>query len=259
MTYWVQDAPFGTLRQAVIHLGECPLCEEGKKKNAQDQWYGPFETLDAARDISDGLTGIAMRAECRCARKAVAQDVPTLAMLNEPLFRKPEPPKEKKAKEAEGKKLAKAAAKGKGKSSHKARYAFIGVAAVVLLSVSLYVFPALSVVEASNHSASSAPFMIANDSPIPVTDLNADCTVELQPAAVRLQNTHQQLADRLGSKNNVTIPCFAASGGSVPQVNGVTVHVTVKYAVFGIHHVEQTFQFVAARTKDGFCRWVLKS
>ena len=261
MNYWVQDASLGGLRQAVIHLGDCSFCEDGKKTNGQDRWYGPFDSLESARDISDELTGIAMRAECRCVRKVVEQDIPSLALLNEPLFRKPEPPKEKDTKSREARKSAKAKAKGKSgkfKSFYVAGYASLGVAAAAILTVSLFVFPALSVVQASSHSGASTPFLLANDSPLPLTNLNAECTVELQPAAVRLQNSHQQLADRLSSKNNVTIPCFQGSGGSIPQTSGVTVQVTVNYAVFGIRHAQQTFSFVAARTNDGICRWVQK-
>lgn len=263
MNYWVQEGSLGGARQAVIHLGDCPLCDEGKNGAGQDRWYGPFDSLTSARDISDQLSGVAMRAECRCVRRVAAQpDLPTMALLNEPLFRRPEPPKEKPGAEKKAKKVAKTGApNGKTRPSkifHVAGYSFAGVAAVAILCVSLFAFPALSVVEAGNHAGSSTPFLLANDSPIPLTDLNAECTVELQPAAVRLQNVHQQLADRLGSKNQVTFPCFQASGGSVPSTTGITMHVTVKYAVFGIQHVEQTFLFVAARNTEGFCHWVQK-
>jgi hypothetical protein len=119
-------------------------------------------------------------------------------------------------------------------------------------------FPALTVVEASGPSGSSTPFLLANSGPLPVTDVKAECTVELQPASIKLHNSHQDLADRLGAKKNVSIPCFQASGGSTPQTSGMTLHLTVNYAIFGIHHVQQTFSFVAARTTEGFCRWVQK-
>jgi hypothetical protein len=259
MSYWVHENSVG-IRQAVIHLGECTLCEEGKKLSGQERWYGPFDSLDGARDISDSLEGIAMRAECKCVRKTVA-DVPSVAMLNEPLFRRPEPPKENKAEREEkekGKKSAKPAAKtksAKAKASRTKRYAAAGIAAVVVFTASIFLFPALSVVEAGNHSAST-PFLLANDSPIPLTNIKAECTVELRTASVRLHNSHQDLADRLEAKKNVAIPCFQSSGGSTPQTSGMTLHLTVNYAIFGIHHVQQTFSFVAARTQEGFCRWV---
>jgi hypothetical protein len=262
MSYWVQENSLG-IRQAVIHLGECTLCEEGSKNSKQDRWYGPFELLDAARDISDSLEGIAMRAECKCVRKNAVTDLPSVALLNEPLFRRPEAPKENKAeREKEEKKsaktAAKTAAKGKPKPSRNKRYAVAGVAAVIAFAVSLFIFPALTVVEASGPTGSSTPFLLTNSGPLPVTDVKTECTVELQPAAIKLHNSHQDLADRLASKKNVSIPCFQASGGSTPQTSGMTLHLTVNYAIFGIHHVQQTFSFVAARTTQGFCRWVQK-
>jgi hypothetical protein len=258
MSHWVHENSLA-IRQAVIHLGECTLCEEGKKVSGQERWYGPFDSLDGARDISDSLEGIAMRAECKCVRKAVA-DAPSVALLNEPLFRRPDPPKDTKP-EREEKKDTKSPAKrkpGKAKPSHTKRYAVAGVAAVVVLTASLFLFPALTVVEASSHSGSSTPFLLTNDSPIPLTNVKAECTVELQTASVRLHNSHQDLADRLEAKKYVAIPCFQASGGSTPQISGMTLQLTVNYAIFGIHHVQQTFSFVAARTSEGFCRWVQK-
>jgi len=41
-------------------------------------------------------------------------------------------------------------------------------------------------------------------------------------------------------------------------MGGVTLEVTVNFAVFGIGHVKQKFSFVAARNNDGICRWVQK-
>ena len=263
--FWVQEGTLGVARQAVIHLGDCPLCDEGRRNSGNDRWYGPFATVIEARDISDQLSDIAMRSECRCTRRVVTIDLPSIAMLNEPLFRRPEPvaPKAKaRDKEQEAKKAAKPDQKKlkarKAKQTAAIRYGVIGTAAVLILSVSLFVFPALSVVEASSHPETS-PFLLTNDSFVPLSDLKAECTVELQPAAVRLQDLHQQLAGKLGSKNQVAIPCFQASGGAIPHTTGTTVQVRVEYAVFGIHHVEQTFSFVAARTTQGFCRWVYKS
>jgi hypothetical protein len=100
--------------------------------------------------------------------------------------------------------------------------------------------------------------MLTNASPVAVTDLKAECSLELQPAAVHLKSSHQQLADRLSSSETVSIPCFKAAGGSIPQTSGITLHVTLNYAVLGLRHAKQTFQFVAARSSDGFCRWVPK-
>jgi len=266
-SYWVQEGSLGVGRQAIIHLGDCPLCDEGRKAGAQDRWYGPFTSLTSARDISDQLADVAMRAECKCVRKNGAQDLPTLALLNEPLFRKPDPkpaPKAKeaeKAKEQEPRKSARTlASEAKARKAKRIKIILctaIGVAAVVAIAVSLFVVPAVSVVEANGHAGAS-PFLLTNASPLPLSDVQAECSVELQPSAVNLHNSQQQLADSLGSKAQVTIPCFQGAGGAVPQIGGTTVHMKVKYAVFGIQHLEQDFAFVAARTPEGFAKWVLK-
>jgi len=271
-SFWIQEAPFGSVRQAVIHLGDCPLRDEARTNGGQDHWYGPFEDLRAARETSDQLSDVAMRAECRCVRRLLPQDPASLATLNQPLFYKPAPVpdrraaerlarEERKAKELEARKLAREAVKQekarKAKRAKALRYGISGVAAAVLVVTSLLLFPEVSVVQASSHPASS-PFLITNDSPLPLTNLNADCSVEMQAASVQLHSSHAQLAERLGSKNQVTIPCFQGTGGTVPQTSGMTVHVTVSYAVLGIRHVQQSFSFVAARTSEGICRWVLK-
>jgi len=265
-SYWVQEGTLGVGRQAVIHLSDCPLCEEGRKKNGSDRWYGPFDDLMSARGISDELTDVAMRAECRCVRKNAAPDLPTLALLNEPLFRKPDPKPAPRAKEAEKVKeqeprksvrtLAAEAKARKAKRAKIVRYTVIGVAAVVAVAVGLFVMPAVSVVEASSHAGPS-PFLLTNRSPLPLNNIQAECSVALQPS-VPSHNSQLQLAENLGSEGQVTIPCFQSAGGVTPQVRGAMVRMTVKYDVFGIHHVQQDFAFVAARTPDGIAKWVLK-
>jgi len=267
-SYWVQEGSLGVGRQAVIHLGDCPLCDEGRAAKGQDRWYGPFTDLISARDVSDQLTDLAMRAECRCVRKNSAQDLPTLALLNEPLFRKPDPklaPKAKevekeKAKEQESRKSARVlAAEAKARKAKRAktiRYAAIGVAAAIVMTIALFVVPAVSVVEAGTHGTAS-PFLLTNRSPLTLNNVQAECTVELQPSVVHSRNS-QQLTDALGSKGQATLPCFQAVGGATPQVRGAMVKMTVKYDVFGIRHVEQDFAFVAARTPEGYAKWVLK-
>ncbi len=267
-SYWVQEGSLGVGRQAIIHLGDCPLCDDGRKAGAQDRWYGPFASLISAREISDQLSDVAMRAECKCIRKNSAQDLPTLALLNEPLFRKPNPkPAPKAAKEPEKTKeqeprksartLAAEAKARKAKRAKTIRYSAISVAAIVAIAIWLFVLPATSVVEASGQIANS-PFLLTNSSPIPLNDVQAECSVDLQPSAVHLQNSQAQLADSLGSKAQVAIPCFQSAGGAVPQLRGTVLHMTVKYSVFGIRHLGQDFAFVAARTPDGFAKWVLK-
>lgn len=245
MNFWVQETLLAGTRQAIVHHEDCPICTKRITKGSSDDlWFGPAITLDVARDISYGRWGVSMRSECRCVRTAIVENT----AANEAKVAA------KKVKEA----AAVKASKNRGaKSSPVSRYSAMATAAVAILTVSLFVFPALSVVEAG--SPSGSPFLLTNDSPIPLTDVRAECTVELRQAAVHLQDVHQQLAGRMGSKNRVTIPCFQNSGGAVPQTNGVIVQVTVKYAVFGIRHVQQTFSFVAARNSEGFCHWVYKS
>jgi hypothetical protein len=267
-SYWVQEGSLGAGRQAIIHLGDCPLCDEGRNAKGQDRWYGPFTDLIAARDVSDQLSDLAMRSECRCVRKNAAQDLPTLALLNEPLFRKPNPKPAAKAKEVEKEKakeqeprksarvLAAEAKARKAKRSKTIRYSSIGVAAAIALAVWIFVIPAVSVVEAANHGA-TAPFLLTNRSPLTLNNVQAECTVELQPSVVHSHNG-QQLTDTLDSKGQVTVPCFQAVGGATPQVRGAMVKMTVRYDVFGIRHVEQDFAFVAARTPEGYAKWVLK-
>jgi len=245
MNLWVQETLLAGTRQAIVHHEDCPICTKRITKGSSDDlWFGPVITVEAARDVSYGRWGVSMRSECRCVRAAMVEN----AAANEAKA------VAKKAKEVAALKAGKNVG---AKSSPVSRYSAMATAAVAILTVSLFVFPALSVVEAGSPSAS--PFLLTNNSPIPLTDVRAECSVELHPAAIHLQDVHQQLAGRMDSKNRVTIPCFQNSGGAVPQTNGVTVHVTVKYAVFGIRHVQQTFSFVAARNSQGFCHWVYKS
>ena len=265
--YWVQEGSLGAGRQAVIHLSDCQLCEDGRKANRQVRWHGPFNSLPSARAISDQLSDIAMRAECRCVRKNVNQDVPALALLNEPLFRKPDPKpaptakEAEKAKEQEPRKSARETAAGakarRAKRTRVIRYTAIGVAAAVIATLALFVFPAISVVEANAHSGQS-PFLLTNSSLLPLSKIQAECSVALQPSAAQVHNIQLQLAESLGSKAQVTIPCFQGVGGATPQVRGAMIRMTVKYEVFGIRHLKQDFSFVAARTPDGFAKWVLK-
>ena len=244
MTFWVQETQMAGTRQAIIHGEDCPICVKRiTKGSSEDHWFGPIATVAAARDVSYGLWAVAMRSECRCVRVAEQK-----AAEADQLRKKEKAQKEKVAPSR----------KSAGPKRHPAvRYGVPAAAALVLLMISPFLFPALSVVEASGQSAT--PFLLANNGPLPVTNVQAECTVELKPAAVRLQNVHQQIADHMGTRKQATIPCFQGSGGAVPQTSGVTVQVTVKYAVFGIGHLRQTFSFVAARTADGFCRWVYKS
>lgn len=258
--FWVQEAPFGTGRQSVIHLGDCPLCEEGQKKAVAERWYGPFESIASARQISDQLNDVAMRAECRCVRRAVAPDVPALALLNEPLFQRPAPVVEKNAKKQKQEKVAKTTEKrkpAKAKRSRLPQYVAAGVAALAMSVVMLFVVPGVSVVEARGQQGSS-PFLLANGGLLALGDVNAECAMEIPAASLKLKDAHAQVAKTLAKSKQATIPCFQMAGGDVPQTSGMILHMTVSYAVLGVHHLQQTFTFVAARTENGYCRWVLK-
>jgi len=256
--FWLQETIIRGTRRAIIHVADCEECEGRKYPSDSDQWHGPYEALNFARESSDRLTGIAMRAECRCVRRVVETDLPTMALLNEPLFRKPEPVKPRKAAKLE---TAKAAAskekkRGKKKASKRLRYGLLSGSAVLSLCVALVCFPAISTVEASTPGPS--PFLFTNATYVPVSNLRAECSVELQPAAVNLRNSHQQLAESLGPNGSVSIPCFKPVGGATPQTSGMTMNIRLSYAVLGIKHVGQTFTFVAARGTNGVSRWVEK-
>jgi len=268
--FWVQDAKVNGTRKAIIHLGSCPLCDEGSSGNSNPslrEWYGPFSNLESARRISDGLSEIAMRSECRCVRNADAQITVRAALLNEPLaVRKHETVKKKEqnlsaeiaaAAAAAEEAVTRSASEPARKANKTVLYSALGVSAAFVIAATVFLFPALSVVEASNH-ADPAPFVLANDIPLAVTDLNADCSLTFGPTSAHLKDSHTQVTERLGSKSAVSVPCFQTGGGAVPQTGGVTLQVSVNYAVLGVRHVQQTFSFVAARTKDGFCRWVKK-
>ncbi len=259
--FWLQETVVRGARRAIIHASDCPECE-GRKYPGSDQWHGPFAELNYARESSDRLSGVAIRAECRCVRRGTETDLPRVALLNEPLFRKPEPvaPQPKPKPKREAAKAASATQKkttGKKKPSRRLQYGVLGGSAVMAICLVLLFVPALSVVEASDHA--SSPFLLANGSHLAVTDLAADCSVELQPAGISLRSTHQKLAERLAPNSQVGVPCFQAVGGSTPETRGMTMQLKLSYVMFGIRHVEQTFTFVAARNTNGICRWVEKS
>lgn len=258
--FWLQETMVRGARRAIIHADDCPVSETRQNPSGDDKWHGPFDALTSARESSDRLSGIAIRAECRCVRRGLDTDVPRMALLNEPLFRKPEPVRtEKKAARRDPEKPAaaqtkKAAANAKKRRSKQLQLAISGVSIAMVLVAVLLWLPALSVVEAANRPTGS-PFLIANGSHLAVRDLNADCSVELQPAAVKLRGSHEKLADSLTPQEQVSVPCFQAVGGATPQTSGMTMRLTLSYATLGIHHA-QTFIFVAARATDGVSHWV---
>lgn len=258
--FWLQETVFRGARRSIIHVADCPECET-RKYSSSDQWHGPFADLNYARERSDSLSGVAIRAECRCVRRGAEAELPRMALLNEPLFRRVQPAASERKSKAESAKAAVPPQKKKPGAKKKAarRWQYgvmIGSAATAVCLVLLFL-PALSVVQAKDHG--SSPFLLANASHVAVTGLNADCSVELEPAAVHLQSSHHRLADRLGPDGEVSVPCFQTIGGATPQTSGMTMRLKLSYVMLGMRHVEQTFTFVAARNSDGVCRWVEKS
>ena len=266
VSFWVHDESQGALRQAIIHTSDCPwrkrAAAKGGGNGAEMQWYGPFESLIEARSVSDQLAGVAMRGECRCVRRVVPKDVPIRVLSNTHLFRKPAAAVKPKIKAAEkAPKVAKQAVQStktsKGTLSKLVRYAVPAVLAAATMIATLFAFPALSVVEAGNELTNS-PFRLANNIPVSLSEVNVQCSAQLAAAAVPLQGSHSQLADRLEQGSTAPLPCFQKLGGSVPQTSGITMQVSVDYGVFGLPHKTQTFVFVAARTANGVSRWALK-
>jgi hypothetical protein len=265
--FWVVEATINRCRQAVIHYGERTNCDHARSvfqsESARSQWHGPFSSLPEARSVSDDLAGVALRSECHCVPRTNATQPRRLTKLSMPRLHQAEPAArpsvEVTAKKVEKKKPAAEAfapERKRPRPTRKNLYPVAAVLAMVAAVVGLLLFPAVSVVEARN--ATRSPFELSNVTPVPVTNLKAECSMELLPAAVPLHSSREQLADRLGSSDRVSIPCFQAGGGAIPQTSGMTLRVTVEYAILGLHHVKQDFRFVAARTSEGFCRWVQK-
>jgi len=55
----------------VLHRSNCGQCNHGKGRPAghdanHSRWHGPFATLAAAREASQGMAGILIRSECKC-------------------------------------------------------------------------------------------------------------------------------------------------------------------------------------------------
>ena len=131
MNYWVQETLLAGTRQAILHEENCPICVKRiTKGSSDDHWFGPIATVAAARNVSYGLWAVAMRSECRCVRSAVAQA---------------ETEETRKKEKAESEKSKRS---GKGKPSKHtiaARYGTLAAAAMVLLVITPFLFPALSV------------------------------------------------------------------------------------------------------------------
>jgi len=265
MKLWIQESHNAGIRRVSIHLASCPQCESRKQETVpgkdSEHWYGPFDGLTAARSASDSIPNVAIRSECQCIRRVLPKQ-PRLT-LEDPLFRQrqaQQPPRPRSKPTAKPQKVAvgssvRATARAK-KPSKARRYAWVAaLAAVLMIGGSLLALPSLSVSQAVDPARpNTASFYLLNSSPAAVTDVAAECHLEFKPAAISLKEATNHVADRLDYKNQVSMPCFQTAG-SIPQTNGVTLEVTVSYAILGIHRTRQTFSFQAARTNEGIYRW----
>jgi hypothetical protein len=260
--YWVLHATINGFRQAVIHFGnrsKCDLAQSLLQKNrANCQWHGPFTSLMEARDTSDSLTEVALRSECRCLprnesyvprrvsklsipglhpRSVLGQSAPRTAELNKVVSATKQDIAKPKPQKAGFKNLT---------------YAIAATAVAVIVFAVLLSFPLMTV------DTGGPPFMLRNIVPIPVTDLEADCRLEMASHAATLRTSHELLRTQLGSGERLQVPCMQAGGKSIPETSGLLMNVSLDYNVLGLRHVKQSFQFVASRTPEGFCRWFMK-
>jgi len=265
MKLWIQESNNAGIRKVSLHLASCSHAQDrqqsGAAANSAEHWYGPFDGLGAARSASDSIPNVAIRSECQCVRRMLPKQ-PRLVM-EDPLFRRQQAqpasrPKAKPVAKAQPKTAAVATSRSAtGKKPSRARRYVLAAAVVAVLAfgASLLMVPSLSVAQAATPAKSNlASFYLQNSSPAAVTDVVAECHLEFKPAAISLKEAHDHVADRLDYKNQVSMPCFQ-SAGSIPQTNGMTLEVTVSYAVFGIRRTQQTFSFQAARTNEGIYRW----
>jgi len=265
MKLWIQESHNAGIRKVSIHFACCSHCESRKKETVpgkdSEHWYGPFDDLGAARAASDSIPNVAIRSECQCVRRVLPKQ-PRLT-LEDPLFRqrqaqqsqRPRPKPAAKAQKAAVPTLVRPTARAK-KPSRARRYAWVAaMAAVLVIGGSMLMLPSLSVSQAVDPARPNmASFYLLNSSPAAVTDVAAECRLEFKPTSTSLKEAKDHVADRLDYKNQVSMPCFQTAG-SIPQTNGVTLEVTVSYAIFGIRRTRQTFSFQAARTNEGIYRW----
>ncbi len=60
--------------KAVIHVGSCGHCDEGKGRSGgtydpkHGEWHGPYHSLEEARAVTRKLPGVVERREDRCVR-----------------------------------------------------------------------------------------------------------------------------------------------------------------------------------------------
>jgi len=71
MSYFIYENWQAGPHKAVIHAANCGFCNDGKGRAGgydprHAKWHGPYETLNAARNVSAGLSGVVDRHEDRC-------------------------------------------------------------------------------------------------------------------------------------------------------------------------------------------------
>lgn len=73
MSFFIYENWQAGPHKAVIHFGSCGFCNEGKGiAGGYDpnhaHWHGPYPTLDNARKVSQSISNVVVRKECRCVR-----------------------------------------------------------------------------------------------------------------------------------------------------------------------------------------------
>jgi hypothetical protein len=71
MSYYIYENWQAGPHKAVIHVGSCGFCNDGKGRAGgynlrHAEWHGPYKTLDAARSVAAALPGVIDRHEHRC-------------------------------------------------------------------------------------------------------------------------------------------------------------------------------------------------
>jgi hypothetical protein len=71
MSFYIYENWQAGPHKAVIHVGNCGFCNDGKGRAGgydprHAKWHGPYETLDLARSASAGLPGVVNHHEDRC-------------------------------------------------------------------------------------------------------------------------------------------------------------------------------------------------
>jgi hypothetical protein len=73
MSYYIYENWQAGPRKAVIHMGSCGFCNDGKGRAgghnpAHAKWHGPYFTLQLVQNAAAGLPGIMVHKLDRCVR-----------------------------------------------------------------------------------------------------------------------------------------------------------------------------------------------